>query len=947
MASNTSEMQRLVNGSHVDDSGREKTDDASETTVDPEAEIRDEKEGTGFLEPSADTPDNERVRLNRLTGDIEDYERGHQLYLSDGISRIDYVLVWTYKNTDKRRVEKENTRRIFEENLKQEGLILEWDIKEGRPHQFVKIHAPWEVLTRYAEIMKIRMPINEPPQEVSPLSLWDVMTNQLERLLTPFQLDPKKVPPLPKKYTYPFERNKMYLYKIPEGKRDRFMSNATRSRIVDYILRRKEYSEEGQTFSFGVECNAGIRRLIADGTYLAAYPLHEGGWKRKCKMNIRRLLSDNWASWRVWYKIQPLHYIKVYLGEKIGLYFAWLGYYTYSLIPPSIVGLLVFIYGIVTIAYDPISQESCNANNSFTMCPMCNKRCGYWDYDQICLHIKATHMFDNSATVFFAIFMSLWGTFYLEFWKREQAGIQFLWDLRNFEEEEEPPRPEYLARLANCRYKKKHSVTGTEEPYYPYWSRQVPVYLTSTAIMLFLVLVAIGAVIGIVFYRISVLAALYMIDEPMVYKNATLVVSATAAFINLIVIFVLNFVYTRLATSLTDWECLRTQSEYDNSLTFKFYVLQFVNYYSSLFYIAFFKGRFSGTPALYVTFFGARQEECQGGSCLTELCIQLAIIFVGKQLIQNNLMEIFIPRIKRGFSALCRKQTETERLKHPWEKDFKLEEMGPIGLFNEYLEMMVQFGFVTLFVAAFPLAPFFALINNIIELRSDADKFVSQYRRRMAARAQDIGIWYDILYGLTRLAVLTNGLIIAFTSSFIQRAVYRFAYSPTGTLNGYVNNSLAYFNISDFTEETRPAPSEIKPQYNETELCRYPDYREPPWSPNKYNYTTQYWHVVAAQFSFLVVFENLVIVTTSIIAYVIPDVPRKLNDQMRQEAVITNNIILEAELRRARGEDPTLSESVLANIRSRAAGNQYNSGSGNFIRMSKAESHKEMDEVAV
>jgi len=96
-----------------------------------------------------------------------------------------------------------------------------------------------------------------------------------------------------------------------------------------------------------------------------------------------------------------------------------------------------------------------------------------------------------------------------------------------------------------------------------------------------------------------------------------------------------------------------------------------------------------------------------------------------------------------------------------------------------------------------------------------------------------------------------------------------------------------------------------------------------------------------------VLLQNLVIVTTSIIAYVIPDVPRKLNDQMRQEAVITNNIILEAELRRARGEDPTLSESVLANIRSRAAGNQYNSGSGDFIRMSKAESHKEMDEVAV
>jgi anoctamin-1 len=34
--------------------------------------------------------------------------------------------------------------------------------------------------------------------------------------------------------------------------------------------------------------------------------------------------------------------------------------------------------------------------------------------------------------------------------------------------------------------------------------------------------------------------------------------------------------------------------------------------------------------------------QCQGG-CLMELCIQLAIIFVGKQLLQNNIMEIFLP----------------------------------------------------------------------------------------------------------------------------------------------------------------------------------------------------------------------------------------------------------------------------------------------------------------
>ena len=58
-----------------------------------------------------------------------------------------------------------------------------------------------------------------------------------------------------------------------------------------------------------------------------------------------------------------------------------------------------------------------------------------------------------------------------------------------------------------------------------------------------------------------------------------------------------------------------------------------------------------------------------------------------------------------------------------------------------YLFPVLQFGFVTIFVAAFPLAPMFALLNNIIEIRCDANKFVTQLQRPMAARSQDIGQW--------------------------------------------------------------------------------------------------------------------------------------------------------------------------------------------------------------
>ena len=49
-------------------------------------------------------------------------------------------------------------------------------------------------------------------------------------------------------------------------------------------------------------------------------------------------------------------------------------------------------------------------------------------------------------------------------------------------------------------------------------------------------------------------------------------------------------------------------------------------------------------------------------------------------------------------------------------------------MFWEYLEIVLQYGFVTMFVAGFPLAPFFALINNIIEIRVDAYNYVHNLR---------------------------------------------------------------------------------------------------------------------------------------------------------------------------------------------------------------------------
>lgn len=69
---------------------------------------------------------------------------------------------------------------------------------------------------------------------------------------------------------------------------------------------------------------------------------------------------------------------------------------------------------------------------------------------------------------------------------------------------------------------------------------------------------------------------------------------------------------------------------------------------------------------------------------------------------------------------------------------------------------VVQFGFVTLFVAAFPLAPLFALLNNIIEIRADANKFVTQLRRPRAERTGSIGKLFDFIHVMFKVPNIIN-----------------------------------------------------------------------------------------------------------------------------------------------------------------------------------------------
>ena len=90
-------------------------------------------------------------------------------------------------------------------------------------------------------------------------------------------------------------------------------------------------------------------------------------------------------------------------------------------------------------------------------------------------------------------------------------------------------------------------------------------------------------------------------------------------------------------------------------------------------------------------FSGYRQEECSPGGCLMELCVQLAIIFVGKQFVLS-IWEYYLPLLWKLYHsaklAASGISADTLKKKAPQcVRDFKLTEWGSQGLFYEYLEM--------------------------------------------------------------------------------------------------------------------------------------------------------------------------------------------------------------------------------------------------------------------
>jgi len=378
---------------------------------------------------------------------------------------------------------------------------------------------------------------------------------------------------------------------------------------------------------------------------------------------------------------------------------------------------------------------------------------------------------DTSSLIFFGGFVSLWSMHFVNGWKKRNSFINLWWGT-SFLKSEAKERVEFVG---NIRYS---PVNDRKELYHVSRGALHRRMIVGSSILGVCMLISITATGACMYLK-------------------TVASPAVAGAVNALQIMILNEIYWELALFINNWENHRTQHDFDSNLTVKVFIFTFCNTYSSFFYIAFIKAHFEQGGCIF--------PGAQG--CMKELEIQIQSIFI-TQIFVGNCIEIVYPYMK--YQAKRMKELLLSKLKNmlgkeipdltnfnyePPEKQAQFAPYDDREVFKDYKEMVIQYGFVTLFVVAYPLAPALALLNNLLEVHVDGYK-LTLFQRPNPHKTNSIGMWEYFLALLSKMSVATNLALVFFVSDLFdpKTGAYPLPIGMKWLVFFFVEHLLLYFS---------------------------------------------------------------------------------------------------------------------------------------------------------
>ena len=163
-----------------------------------------------------------------------------------------------------------------------------------------------------------------------------------------------------------------------------------------------------------------------------------------------------------------------------------------------------------------------------------------------------------------------------------------------------------------------------------------------------------------------------------------------------------------------------------------------------------------------------------GRNDMYQLYFAILIQMVVMQLV-GNIQVMVLPQIGLFFR---RRKQESQGKQFSWAD--VLVDNDPYDTFGDFNEIVIQFGYVMFFSAAFPAAAALSWFNNIIEIRLDAHSVLNCEPRPSVQRTGGIGVWFEIIEVMSFIAIVINALIFCMTSNAIGSGIHnlcQFAFS--------------------------------------------------------------------------------------------------------------------------------------------------------------------------
>eukprot|EP00127_Corallochytrium_limacisporum_P000306 Clim_evm1s11 gene=Clim_evmTU1s11 len=777
-------------------------------------------------------------------------------HMPDG-SRIDYVLMWHRKKKDKLA----KIRRRFEERLiKGQKAYIHRELDRDGRWMYVKIHFPFEALAMEAERIELKKPIHNVDDDLGKKDLDELpgffgasrrlyrkTADQMFELAVKLRIT-RRLEEQDGVYSAKFRRDRLDDFVGSEDK-DAFFTYAQRSLLAYNILDSKRWGPQSNHIS--------IQGLLGFGIYTSAFPLHEGsvgkehGLDEEHSKSDRRMLYDAWASYKNLFRMQPHWEIREYFGSRTAFYFAWIGFYTGWLAFASILALIVTVYGISQVDNSAITDQICASD--LLLCPQVEGGDFITLSDAECKGSKLSTFNDNASSAAVGLFAAIWAVAFLEFWKRKQNQLGYEWDVLETHSRDRE-RPAFQST-----HEEVDPVTGKNRPVLSWPQRMLKVSGSLVVGIIFVGIVVLYLVLNAAM-RAAIYGSLY--DESA--DDSSLAAGIISAVISLLFILIMERVVAYFALILTEYENWRLQSDYDRSLVMKLFIFYFVVNYAPILYVALILGNLSNRPGSEAEIFGLRIGGCGSYGCMFETYVTMLIIFGGKVFV-GNIIEVGLPYLARV------KAEKIEKMKggSPWERDAVLAPASTVQ--GEYLEIMIQFGYAILFAAAFPLGAILGLVNNIFEIRIDAQKFLVTTKRAPPLRASGIGTWYPVLAVMSRLAVISNALIVAFTSEYTSSRFYY--HWNDDSYDGYLNVKYALATPAEF-----PVSQD----------CYYESYKD---ANERF-----FWQLRITQVAAILIIEHVIFGLLALIDFFIPDVPRRVQVKIAREKFLATKVLEQVHL---------------------------------------------------